>query len=130
MRSSGRGAKCENNGNTWRNVRCLDSGLLPGTMQIDARATRGLHSPELLIRSVDFAEIEALQTKGDWATAGVILNKEAKALERGGAQVLILATNTMHKLAAQMMIGVDVPFVHIADATAEAIKTKGCAGRD
>jgi aspartate racemase len=85
----------------------------------------GLHSPELLIRSVDFAEIEALQTKGDWVTAGVILNKEAKALERGGAQVLILATNTMHKLAAQMMIGVDVPFVHIADATAEAINDKG-----
>jgi aspartate racemase len=85
----------------------------------------GLHSPELLIRSLDFAQIEALQTKGDWAAAGVILNNEAKALERGGAQLIILATNTMHKLAAEMMIGVNVPFVHIADATAEAINDKG-----
>jgi len=98
---------------------------LPRLRLITGNYADWLHSPELLIRSVDFAEIEALQTKGDWVTAGVILNKEAKALERGGAQVLILATNTMHKLAAQMMIGVDVPFVHIADATAEAINDKG-----
>ena len=85
----------------------------------------GLHSPELLIRSVDFATIEALQVKGDWATAGTILNHEAKALERGGAQVIILATNTMHKLADQMMTGVSIPFIHIADATARAINQRG-----
>jgi aspartate racemase len=85
----------------------------------------GLHSPELLIRSLDFARIEALQMKGDWDTAGAILNDEAKALERGGAHVIVLATNTMHKLAAQMMAGVKIPFVHIADATAQAIKGRG-----
>jgi aspartate racemase len=85
----------------------------------------GLHSPELLIRSLDFARIETLQTKGDWDAAGVLLNKEARALDRGGAQVIILATNTMHKVATQMMIGVNVPFIHIADATAKAINEKG-----
>lgn len=85
----------------------------------------GLHSPELLIRSLDFATIEALQMQGDWTAAGAILNKEAKALERGGAQVIILATNTMHKLADQMMSGVGIPFIHIADATALAIKQRG-----
>jgi len=85
----------------------------------------GLHSPELLIRSVDFATIEALQMQGEWAAAGAILNNEAKALERGGAQLIILATNTMHKLANQMMAGVGVPFIHIADATANAINKRG-----
>jgi aspartate racemase len=81
----------------------------------------GLHSPELLIRSLDFAGIEALQMAGDWAAAGQILNAEARALERGGADLLILATNTMHKLADEMMQGVGIPLIHIADATAEAI---------
>ena len=85
----------------------------------------GLHSSQLLIRSLDFAEIEALQVKGAWDEAGDILNREAKALERGGADLLILATNTMHKLANQMMEGVRVPLIHIADATAKAILTAG-----
>ena len=58
--------------------------------------------------------------EGDWNSAGVILNNEAKALERGGADVIVLATNTMHKLASEMMTGVKIPFVHIADATARA----------
>lgn len=85
----------------------------------------GLHSPELLIRSLDFAHIEALQMNGQWDAAGVILNKEARALERGGAELIILATNTMHKLAEPMMDGVTIPLVHIADATAQAIKREG-----
>lgn len=85
----------------------------------------GLHSPQLLIRSLDFAEIEVLQARGDWACAGDILNNEAKALERGGAALLILATNTMHKLAEQMMSGVDIPLLHIAEATAKAIRDAG-----
>ena len=85
----------------------------------------GLHSPELLIRSLDFAGIEALQMADDWASAGIILNREAKALERGGAEAIILATNTMHKLADQMMDGVSVPLIHLADATAQAIKARG-----
>jgi aspartate racemase len=85
----------------------------------------GLHSPQLLIRSLDFSEIEVLQANGDWEQAGSILNREAKALERGGADILILATNTMHKLAEQMMSGVGVPLLHIADATAQAILDAG-----
>ena len=85
----------------------------------------GLHSPELLIRSLDFDRIETLQVRGEWDAAGRILNDEAKALERGGAELLILATNTMHKLADQMMSGVTIPLTHIADATAEAIKGRG-----
>lgn len=85
----------------------------------------GLHSPELLIRSVDFARIEALQRAGAWEAAGAILNHEARALARGGADMIVLATNTMHKLADQMMAGVDIPLLHIADATAAAIKAKG-----
>jgi len=83
----------------------------------------GLHSPELLIRSLDFARIEALQMKGEWEAAGVLLNAEAKALERGGADLIVLATNTMHKLASQMMEGVTIPLIHIADATAQAIRS-------
>jgi len=85
----------------------------------------GLHSPELLIRSLDFAQIEALQMKGDWNAAGDILNAQAKALQKGGADFIILATNTMHKLADQMMQDVDIPLLHIADATAQAINAAG-----
>ncbi len=88
----------------------------------------GLHSPELLIRSLDFAVIESLQRTGMWKEAGQLLNAEAKALERGGADFLILATNTMHKLAEEMMHGVSIPLLHLADATAAAIKEQGfCA---
>lgn len=85
----------------------------------------GLHSPELLIRSLDFAPIAALQAEGDWAAAGRVLNREARALEAGGAGLLVLATNTMHKLADEMMAGVGVPLIHIADATAAALTAAG-----
>ncbi|WP_449415522.1 aspartate/glutamate racemase family protein [Ochrobactrum teleogrylli] len=85
----------------------------------------GLHSPELLIRSVDFDEIEKLQVSSDWDAAGYILNKYAIALQRGGADLLVLATNTMHKIADRIVEGVSVPFLHIADATASAILDSG-----
>lgn len=85
----------------------------------------GLHSPELLIRSLDFAVIEELQMQGNWDAAGEILNHEAMALERGGAELIVLATNTMHKLADQMMANVGIPLLHLADATADAIVTDG-----
>ena len=81
----------------------------------------GLHSPDLIIRSLNFAEIEELQNKGAWIEAGERLNEEAKHLEACGAEILVLATNTMHKLSDQMMQGVSIPMIHIADATAEAI---------
>ncbi|MCX8279110.1 MULTISPECIES: aspartate/glutamate racemase family protein [unclassified Phyllobacterium] len=85
----------------------------------------GLHSPELLIRSVDFDEIETLQVSSNWDAAADILNEKAIALERGGAELLILATNTMHKVAGRILAGVSIPFVHIADATATAILDGG-----
>lgn len=85
----------------------------------------GLHSPELLIRSVDFDEIEKLQASSDWHAAGQILNEHAIALQRGGADLLILATNTMHKVVDTIVGGVSIPFVHIADATATAIADRG-----
>ncbi|MEO1249937.1 MAG: aspartate/glutamate racemase family protein [Pseudomonadota bacterium] len=81
----------------------------------------GLHSPELLIRSLDFAPMEDLQAAGDWEEAGRVLSREAQALARGGADGILLATNTMHKVAEAMMTGVDLPLLHIADATAHAI---------
>lgn len=85
----------------------------------------GLHSPELLIRSVDFDEIERLQASSEWGAAAKILNEKAIALERGGADILIMATNTMHKVADQILSGVSIPFLHIADATAKAILERG-----
>lgn len=85
----------------------------------------GLHGPELLIRSLDFAPIAALQEAGDWEDAGRLLNIEAQRLEAGGADLLLLATNTMHKLSDEMMTGVSIPLIHIADATASALKKAG-----
>ena len=85
----------------------------------------GLHSPELLIRSVDFAEIEDYQMAGDWQAAARKLNHEAKLLERGGAEILLIGTNTMHKLADDIVSGLDIPMIHIADATANAIASAG-----
>lgn len=85
----------------------------------------GLHSPQLLIRSVDFAQIESYQASGHWDAAAQVLNHEAHMLERGGADLLLIATNTMHKLANQIMVGVNIPLIHIAEATATAITNSG-----
>ncbi|WP_151717726.1 aspartate/glutamate racemase family protein [Gemmobacter serpentinus] len=85
----------------------------------------GLHGPQLLIRSLDFAPIAAAQAQGDWDGLGRILNYEARALQAGGAEILLLATNTMHKLAEPMTAGTDLALVHIADATAAAIHRAG-----
>lgn len=85
----------------------------------------GLHSPDLLIRSLDFAEIEKLQSEGAWEEAGALLNDAARALQNGGAEILVLATNTMHKISDLMMKDLDIPLLHIADVTAEAIARAG-----
>mgnify|MGYP000580865324 CR=1 FL=1 len=84
-----------------------------------------LHSAKSLMVSVDFAEIEKLQREDRWEEAGEILAKCAQDLERGGADFIVLCSNTMHKLAAQMMAGVKIPLLHIADAAAERIMTAG-----
>jgi aspartate racemase len=81
----------------------------------------GLHSADVILRSVDFAEIELLQREGRWADAGTRLAQEAQALETAGAELLVLCTNTMHKLAAEIELAITIPFVHIADTTAAAV---------
>ena len=85
----------------------------------------GLHSAKSLMVTVDFAEIEKLQHEDRWDEAGQILVKCAQDLERGGADFIVLCTNTMHKLADQIITNVNIPFLHIADATAEKIVTAG-----
>jgi len=85
----------------------------------------GLHSAKLLVFSFDFDDIAALQTAGDWAGAGVLLADAARKLEGAGADALVLCTNTMHKLAAEIEGAVRIPLIHIADATAEAMKAAG-----
>lgn len=81
----------------------------------------GLHSARVLMWSFDFAEIEALQAAGDWDGATTAMVDVARALERGGAECLLICTNTMHKMASQVQDAVDIPLLHIADATATAI---------
>lgn len=82
----------------------------------------GLHSAKSLMVTVDFAEIEKLQHEGRWDDAAQILVKCAQDLERGGADFIVLCTNTMHKVAGQIQSNTKIPFLHIADATAEKIK--------
>jgi aspartate racemase len=92
-----------------------------------ARLLGGLHSAPVIVHSVDFAPIEAMQRAGDWHGAGEVLAAIAVSLERSGAEVLGLATNTMHKVAEAILDRIAVPFVHIADPTAGALLTDGFA---
>lgn len=82
----------------------------------------GLHSAELLLWSFDFAEIEELQAAGDWAAATKRMVRAARSLERAGAACVVICSNTMHKMADDVQAAVDIPLLHIADATAAAIK--------
>ncbi|AWP34893.1 aspartate/glutamate racemase family protein [Pantoea sp. MHSD4] len=85
----------------------------------------GLHSAELVLYSVDFQHIEQLQAAGEWQQAGEILADAARNLERAGAQFIVLCTNTMHKVAAQISAATDIPLLHIADATGRRIQQAG-----
>jgi aspartate racemase len=85
----------------------------------------GLHSARSLMLTVDFAEIEAMQQEGRWEEAGILLADAARRLERAGADCLVLCTNTMHKVAGAITAAVQLPFIHIADATASAITQSG-----
>ncbi|CAN5875141.1 aspartate/glutamate racemase family protein [soil metagenome] len=87
----------------------------------------GLHSAQLLLWSVDFAGIAALQASGDWAQAGAVLADAARRLEGAGAQAILICANTMHLVADQVQAAVSVPVIHIADATADAVKAAGCS---
>ena len=86
----------------------------------------GLHSARLVLYSVDFSEVEELQRTGQWEAAGALLAQAASALQTAGAQGLVLCTNTMHKVAGAIQAAVDVPLLHIADATALAVRAAGC----
>jgi aspartate racemase len=86
----------------------------------------GLHSARLLLWSFDFAAVAERQHAGDWAGAAELLVDAARRLERGGAEALVLCTNTMHKLADEVQAAVPVPLLHIADATAAAVRGAGC----
>jgi aspartate racemase len=85
----------------------------------------GYHSARVLMASVDFAEVEAMQASGDWDAAGALLAAEARALEAAGADCLVLCTNTMHKVAPAIEAVTSVPLIHIVDVTASAIRDAG-----
>lgn len=85
----------------------------------------GLHSAKCLMYSVDFAEIEPLQHAGRWDEAAQRLMAAARHVQDGGADFLLLCTNTMHKIADQLQAGLRIPVLHIADATAEAVQARG-----
>jgi aspartate racemase len=85
----------------------------------------GLHSAKLVLHSVDFAEIEALQRSGDWHAAGALLADAARGLRSAGAEAIVLCTNTMHLVAPAIEAAVDIPLLHIADVTAQRIHAAG-----
>ena len=89
------------------------------------RRLGGTHSADLLIRSYDFHEVEALQEAGDWDAAGALLAGDAAALEAAGADLILLCTNTMHIVAPAIEAAIGVPFLHLADATADAVIAAG-----
>jgi len=93
--------------------------------QETARRLGGLHSAPVIMHSVDFAPIAEMQSVGNWDAAGRQLNTVAQGLVRAGADVLGLATNTMHVVSDIMLEGIDTPFIHIADPTAQALLGDG-----
>ncbi|MEP7289597.1 MAG: aspartate/glutamate racemase family protein [Chloroflexota bacterium] len=90
----------------------------------------GLHSAQSLMYSFDFEQIEALQHAGNWNEATQLLIAAAQQLERGGADFVVICTNTMHKMADEVQAAIQIPLLHIADPTAAAIKAQGvtCVG--
>jgi aspartate racemase len=85
----------------------------------------GLRSARSLMWSFDFGEIEALQRAGDWARAASLMVDAARRLERGGADFLLICSNTMHRMADEVAAAIGIPLLHIADPTAERIKAQG-----
>jgi aspartate racemase len=85
----------------------------------------GLHSARSVMYSVDFAEIELFQRQGEWQEAAQVLIAAARRVEKGGADFIVLCTNTMHKMAHEVERNVQIPLLHIADATAERVKAQG-----
>jgi aspartate racemase len=93
--------------------------------ELVAQRLGGLHSADCIMRSVDFADVERLQAAGAWDDAARLLAGEAARLETAGAELLVLCTNTMHKVADDVAAAISIPLVHIGDATAAAVRTAG-----
>ncbi|WP_328692244.1 aspartate/glutamate racemase family protein [Streptomyces caniferus] len=93
--------------------------------ELARRRLGGLHSARCVLYSLDFAEIEQLQVQGRWEEAGEILASAARSLEKAGADMVLICTNTMHKVAGQVEAAVGVPLLHLADATADAVRAAG-----
>jgi aspartate racemase len=93
-------------------------------------ALGGLHSAKICMISIDFDEIEKLQHRGDWNETAAILSKAAMSVEAGGADFLLICTNTMHIVAAEIESKISIPILHIADATAYKLQRDGikCVG--
>ena len=85
----------------------------------------GLHSAKILLYSVDFAQIEEFQARGQWEESAEVLARAAENLEKAGADFLLICTNTMHKVAPQVRQRISIPLLHIAEATADALKEAG-----
>ncbi|WP_280541789.1 aspartate/glutamate racemase family protein [Chromohalobacter sp. 11-W] len=108
-------------GMSWESTESYYRALNEGVKQ----ALGGLHSAKVAMVSVDFAEIETLQSEGRWDEAGEALAEASRQIERAGADFLLIATNTMHKVAPQVEAAIDIPLLHIADATAERLVADG-----
>ncbi|MEM7278522.1 MAG: aspartate/glutamate racemase family protein [Pseudomonadota bacterium] len=91
------------------------------------RLRGGHHSAPIAMISVDFHEIEELQRAGDWEAMADILSEKARQVETAGAELLLICTNTMHKVAEQVAMAVSIPLVHVADATAVSVKRSGAS---
>ena len=108
-------------GMSWESTRLYYAALNEGVRD----RLGGLHSADILLRSVDFAPVAAMQAAGRWDEAGDLLAAVARSLAGAGAGVIGLATNTMHKVADRIGAAVDVPFIHIAEPTAAALIRDG-----
>ena len=104
-------------GMSWESTNGYYRAINEGVRQ----ALGGLHSAKICMYSVNFDEIEKLQHLGDWDQTGEILSSAAKSVEQGGADFLLICTNTMHKVADQIQSAIQIPILHIADATAEVL---------
>ena len=85
----------------------------------------GFHSAKIIMYSVDFEEIEKLQHQGKWEELTELMIDAAKRIERGGADFIVICTNTMHKMAGEIQKHITIPLLHIADVTGEKVKEKG-----
>ena len=108
-------------GMSWESTVSYYKAINEGVKQ----ALGGLHSAKIALYSVNFEEIEKLQRVGDWDQAGVVLGEAAKSIQAGGADFLLICTNTMHKVLPQIEDQIDIPVLHIADATANKLIEDG-----